>query len=648
MRLSLATKVFVGFIVILGTSALLAVLSVREIRSVARDLRAIKEGHLALARIAAQLETHQQNRFRDLRRALEEPERRNQEVILRIAVAYFPEVVQASLRQLRQVASKQMARSQQSGADREAAGTGDFYHSVLRRIDVMASHHDRIDDLARVTLRRVQTRRTLAGLVDQLDRLERILRTEAKTLNQRINAETDRAVRRAEQNERHGVWRIIGMTTLAVMIGLLLTILSARALAPIGRLVEFARAISRGDYHKTITLRSNNELSSLADELKLMAEARRNREEELDRQAHALEQAYRRVQDLKRYHEIVIHSLKTAVVVTDRALKITSSNRAAQSSWQLDSQAIQGATLESLPLGQSLTNEVGPLDSLVSHQETIHANAVPLGDRLADATIAPLENEKGDVLGLVVALEDVTEAVRTKEALIRSERLAAIGRMSAHVTHEIRNPLSSIGLNAELLETLMAEFPNADHDVDEGKNLCRAIIREVDRLTGITEEYLKFARLPRPELHDENVEKLLQAIAQFVARDCEAANVSMEVHVQDELPPAHIDVDQIRQALLNLVRNAKESMPEGGRLVLGAKGDGEEIILFVRDTGGGIPQERLDRIFDPFYSTKLTGTGLGLALSQQIVVEHGGRLEVSSNEGQGSEFRISLTPPSTR
>jgi signal transduction histidine kinase len=262
----------------------------------------------------------------------------------------------------------------------------------------------------------------------------------------------------------------------------------------------------------------------------------------------------------------------------------------------------------------------------------MHLEALHVGELLADVTVAPLLNEKDEVLGLVVALEDVTEAVRTKEALIRSERLAAIGRMSAHVTHEIRNPLSSIGLNAEMLKDAA--------DENEAQSLCQAIIREVDRLTAITEEYLKFARLPRPELRPADVRELLTTIGAFVRRDCEAARVKLEVEVPKELPPIQIDADQIRQAILNLVRNAKESMPEGGTAVLGARLEPDAVALFVKDQGAGIPEDAIDRIFDPFYSTKLTGTGLGLALCQQIVTEHGGQLRVNSKPGTGSEFSI--------
>jgi signal transduction histidine kinase len=321
------------------------------------------------------------------------------------------------------------------------------------------------------------------------------------------------------------------------------------------------------------------------------------------------------------------------VVVTDRELLVTSVNRAAETHWGLPSD-VRGKKLDELPIGPALVAEVGPLFELVHRAQTVDVHALALGELRADVTIAPFQNERGDVLGLVLALEDVTDAIRTKEALIRSERLAAIGRMSAHVTHEIRNPLSSIGLNAEMLEGLVAK------EGDEAETLCRAIVREVDRLTAITDEYLRFARLPRPVLEEHEVAPLLAAIASFLRRDLEAAKVALELDLDPALPPLHLDADQMRQALLNLVRNAKESMPQGGKIILSARRDGQNAVLAVRDTGFGIPKDSLERIFDPFFSTKLTGTGLGLALTQQIVAEHGAQLSVDSTVGVGSEFRI--------
>jgi signal transduction histidine kinase len=132
-----------------------------------------------------------------------------------------------------------------------------------------------------------------------------------------------------------------------------------------------------------------------------------------------------------------------------------------------------------------------------------------------------------------------------------------------------------------------------------------------------------------------------------VARDCEAAQVDLDLDLDPALPALRVDPDQLRQAILNLLRNGKEAMPEGGRLTLGARAAGRGVEIFVRDQGSGIPDDAQDRIFDPFYSTKLTGTGLGLALTQQIVHEHGATLQVTSSAEKGTEFAVRFedSPP---
>lgn len=627
MKLSLTGKIFLGFASTLITFAVIALFSVNEFHALGEDLRNINDGHLVLARLAGQLETHQQNRFRDLRRVRAEADPDSQQVVLRIATAYFPDVIRSRVDDVRDVCDKQI---QNKAIDGAKLG---FYRAIHGRIDEIGRRHEVVDELTETMLQRVRSGVSLNDLDGQVERLEGDLRGEVYQLVKIIDDETDRAVRRAERDERNAIWRVVALTIAALLVGLLMTVLAGRSLAPIHQLVEFARAVSRGDYEQQVELRGDDELSALASELKAMARVRKEREEELDRQQDELERAYHRVADLKRYHESVVQSLRTAVIVTDRELTVTSANRAVETSLGLVRDEVRGRRLDTLPIGAKLVDAVGPLADLLESAQTVSISAMVLDDRTVEISVAPFQNDEGAVMGLVLAAEDVTEAVQTKEALIRSERLAAIGRMSAHVTHEIRNPLSSIGLNAELL---------VDSDPVEARQLCQAIIREVDRLTAITDEYLRFARLPRPELGPSEVRPLLTTIAQFVARDLSAASVEIDVDVGDDVPPVQIDTDQIRQAILNLVRNAKESMPEGGHIQLTARREDDGIAIVVGDTGGGIDTASIERIFDPFYSTKLTGTGLGLALVQQIVTEHGGSLRVESERGSGTEVTLVL------
>ncbi|MCX5744334.1 MAG: ATP-binding protein [Proteobacteria bacterium] len=232
-------------------------------------------------------------------------------------------------------------------------------------------------------------------------------------------------------------------------------------------------------------------------------------------------------------------------------------------------------------------------------------------------------------------------AVEEREReLVRSERLAAVGKMAAMITHEVRNPLSSIGLNTELLEE---ELVGSANEV-EARGLCRAITHEVDRLTAITEEYLSFARLPKPKIAPEAVNPMVNALAAFVRQDLAQRKVELVVALGDDDPIALVDASQLRQCLINLVRNASEAVVAkgGGHVTLRTRRSGERVAIDVEDDGIGIAPDVLPRLFDSFFSTKEGGSGLGLALTKQIVKDHGGDLDVKSVVGQGTTFTVSV------
>jgi signal transduction histidine kinase len=226
------------------------------------------------------------------------------------------------------------------------------------------------------------------------------------------------------------------------------------------------------------------------------------------------------------------------------------------------------------------------------------------------------------------------------EALVRSERLAAIGRIAAQITHEIRNPLSSISLNAEELGERLRERPPEGGAAAAA--LCDAIVREVDRLAAVTEEYLRYARVPKPQVTRADLNETVRDLLDFVRPELVAAGVRLEQQLDGHLPEVAADVAQIRQLLLNLVRNAREAMPGGGSLFVSTRAQDGAALVEIRDTGPGIEPARLARIFDPFFTTKERGTGLGLALAQEIVQEHGGELTCASTPGQGTSFTLRL------
>lgn len=253
-----------------------------------------------------------------------------------------------------------------------------------------------------------------------------------------------------------------------------------------------------------------------------------------------------------------------------------------------------------------------------------------------------VDDSSGDEIGEVGReFNAMAQALEERESqLIRSERLATVGKIAAQITHEVRNPLSSIGLNAEMLEEELGALEGSPSQIEEAKRLARAIVKEVDRLTEITEEYLRFARLPRPKLEREDLAAIVSSLLSFMRPELEARAVSVEVELMP-LPVA-ADEHQLRQALLNLLRNAGEAMGSGGRLRVEGRSDGSAVELTIADTGQGIAPEHLAKVFDPFFSTKEGGTGLGLALTQQIIVEHGGSIVVDSRLGGGTTFTVRL------
>jgi signal transduction histidine kinase len=222
------------------------------------------------------------------------------------------------------------------------------------------------------------------------------------------------------------------------------------------------------------------------------------------------------------------------------------------------------------------------------------------------------------------------------EKVVQAERLAAIGRMAAHVAHEVRNPLSSIGLNVEMLEE---EMRGAGA---ETRDLLGAIHREIEHLRGVTEEYLRVARPASPRLEPESVADVVRATAQFYGPELEKAGVALQVAVAEALPLVALDEAQFRQVLLNLLKNAREAVGAGGHVRLGAEARDGGVVVRVADDGPGMGESDRARVFDLFYTTKQHGSGLGLPLSQQIVVAHGGVIRCESSPGKGAVFEIWL------
>jgi signal transduction histidine kinase len=231
------------------------------------------------------------------------------------------------------------------------------------------------------------------------------------------------------------------------------------------------------------------------------------------------------------------------------------------------------------------------------------------------------------------------ERIRSLEAEVaQQERLSAMGNLAATVAHEIRNPLNAISMG---LQRLKAEF-RPTQDEDQYSRFIELTQSEVHRLNSIVEQFLSLARPLdlKPEALD--VEAVLNELATFVEVDAKRSHVEINVKAAPHLPPLKADRNYLKQLLLNLILNGVQAMPEGGTLTLEAGRSNSHLSLWVTDTGIGIPEEMLPKIFEPYFTSKSNGSGLGLAIARRIAEAHGGTLTVESEVGNGSRFQASL------
>lgn len=244
----------------------------------------------------------------------------------------------------------------------------------------------------------------------------------------------------------------------------------------------------------------------------------------------------------------------------------------------------------------------------------------------------------GSFLQTRAFVRDLSERIRLERELVRWERLASVGSMAAKVAHEIRNPLASISLNAELLADEMHALPESHRA--NARGLLTTILGGVDRLNSLVEEYLAFGRLPVPDLGEVSLADVFRQLQQLLTPALKQGKIDMRIEVEEGLPAISGDSRQLEQMFLNLVRNSQDAMPKGGEITIKAVSSRRHVDVTVRDTGIGIPEESLPLMFDPFFTTKDTGTGLGLAYVQQVLQEHQARIKCTSRLGKGTEFHL--------
>jgi len=273
---------------------------------------------------------------------------------------------------------------------------------------------------------------------------------------------------------------------------------------------------------------------------------------------------------------------------------------------------------------------------------------------------APLDGEAKGSTGMALILHDATEAREQTHEAIESERIQALTLLAASVAHELGNPLNALSIHLQLMEREIRKLgqPAAgvdeplakrDGDADEVRDIAAKLEKyigvakgEVNRLDYIVTQFLQAIRPSRPKLKKSSLTDTIEETIELLRPEFDNRGQAIKLEFAKGLPLALFDAAQIKQSLINLMKNSMHAMSTGGELTLRTGEAGGGVWVSLTDTGGGIPQEQIKRIFEPYYTTKEKGSGLGLMIVQRIVRDHDGRLELVSHGGKGTTFRIWL------
>jgi PAS domain S-box-containing protein len=338
----------------------------------------------------------------------------------------------------------------------------------------------------------------------------------------------------------------------------------------------------------------------------------------------------------------ILDSIPTGVLTTDSHATLTSFNRAAERLLGLPYSAAVGRPIDDLK-HVALELVAWAHSRLAGDRQTRETELVLVRDGDQRVTLrvwaSDLQDERGQPVGFVVLLRDVTEINRLELQLRRADKLAALGTLAAGVAHEVKNPLHALSLNLHLLSQELAAPERSDDEIAGYADILRA---EIQRIHRIVENFLRFARPPVPETKPIDLNGTIERVLSLVAFEAVARGVVIQTQLDPTLDAIPADDAQLSQVFLNVAINALQAMQPGGTLAVRTRLDGPFVGAVFKDTGEGIRPEHLPQLFDPYFTTRPTGVGLGLAIAHRIVEGHHGTIDVESELGVGTAVTIHL------
>ena len=346
----------------------------------------------------------------------------------------------------------------------------------------------------------------------------------------------------------------------------------------------------------------------------------------------------------KGFLERIFDALQEGVIVTDVHGKIQFINAAAAQLFGVEPEEAFGRPLEEKLRGLDWmtlrSNEVSvsrDIEVFYPQHRFLNFYVSPL---LLHKDGEDAQAKRQDLVGYAIILRDITEDRRMAEQTIESERLSALTLLAAGVAHEIGNPLNSLNIHLQLIERKLRKAPSELRS-DMGELLVTAK-SEIQRLDSIVHQFLRAIRPSTPHFETHDLNEILQESVAFLRPEIRDRDIIVELDLDQTLPRLLVDRDQMKQAFYNVIKNAFQAMRAAGILHIRSWQSELYVSVSFNDTGGGISQDQMSKLFQPYFTTKSSGSGLGLLIVRRIVREHGGEIEIESNEGKGMRVTIHL------
>jgi two-component system nitrogen regulation sensor histidine kinase NtrY len=411
---------------------------------------------------------------------------------------------------------------------------------------------------------------------------------------------------------------------------------------PIAELAEGTREVAAGNLAFKVQARADDEIGVLVESFNRMTDDLSESKRRLEEAYLDLQDKHTELEDRRRYIETVLEAITTGVISIDPQGRLTTVNRAAAAMFGLSERATEGRPVEEVFGTPDLRDILLLLQRIQRSRPDTVEQALQLrrnGVRLSLlASGTALRGPDGEYAGAVIVFDDLTE-------LLKAQRLAAWREVAQRIAHEIKNPLTPIQLSAQRLRRRLARTAGAE----EQRLLAECtetIIQEVDGLRRLVDEFSRFARMPAPVPRPTDVRPLVEAVAALYRES--HPGLALTTRFAADLPLLEVDPDQFRRAVMNLVDNAVEAVGGTGQVTVEVAPGPEagRVCVVVSDTGPGIRPEDRERLFQPYFSTKVGGMGLGLAIVHEIVTEHGGSIRLEDNVPRGC--RVVMELPAAR